>query len=280
LGVDNVPMRKGQTFLTPKRREVFLQMLGAGLTVDKAARAIGVSRDTVYGWRRSDECFRRDWEAAIDISTDAVEAGLLEAAKNGDVTASIFLLRSRKPEIYNRGLAIRHQMLQLALDKQRAEMAQPPLLEGRAMQVDGIRTSHITTIAMPWNGRDRSPHCPSFDPYGDHEGDPEIVPIEQDGSGLAMDLPDSVMCIHHSEPHEHLPASLTADGQPVPPAAATDLWRRILAFNRLFHEAYPALSPKQRAGYADPIEAPASDDDSSGGDPPDEPDWTGGFGRP
>ena len=33
-------------------------MLGAGLTIEKAAKAIGVTRETCYQWRRADASFR------------------------------------------------------------------------------------------------------------------------------------------------------------------------------------------------------------------------------
>jgi hypothetical protein len=112
---------KGRTLLSPKRRAIFLEMIGAGLTIEKAAKAIGVTRETCYQWRRTDPIFRQEWEAAIDISTDQVEAGLFKSARDGDVTAAIFLLRSRKPEIYNPNLVLRREMLQLALAKAKAD---------------------------------------------------------------------------------------------------------------------------------------------------------------
>ncbi len=129
-GAECAAMDMERTKLTPKRRKVFLEMLGAGLTIEKAAKAIGVTRETCYQWRRADASFREDWEAAIDISTDQVEAGLFQSARDGDVTAAIFLLRSRKPEVYNPNLVIRRQMLQLALERARAEAGAALTIEG------------------------------------------------------------------------------------------------------------------------------------------------------
>jgi hypothetical protein len=55
-------------------------MLSAGLTFERAAKAIGVTCQMAYLWRRTDESFQRDWEEAVDISIDVVEAGLAESA--------------------------------------------------------------------------------------------------------------------------------------------------------------------------------------------------------
>jgi transposase-like protein len=55
--------KRGSTLPTSKRREIFLQMLAAGLTVERAAKAIGVTRMTCYQWRRADAQFRAEWEA-------------------------------------------------------------------------------------------------------------------------------------------------------------------------------------------------------------------------
>jgi hypothetical protein len=122
--------KRGHTLLTPKRRAVFLEMIGAGLTIERAAKAIGVTRMTCYQWRRTDAQFRAEWESAIDDSIEKVETGLIEAAAGGDVTAAIFLLRSRKPDIYNPNLVLRRAMLQLALEKARAEASSVLTIEG------------------------------------------------------------------------------------------------------------------------------------------------------
>jgi hypothetical protein len=184
---------------------------------------------------------------------------------------------------------VRQAMLKLALAKAQADADATngtPMLEGQAMTTDGIRTNFIHIIAMPFNWRDRSPHAPDFYPYGDDDNR-EIVPVVQDGSGLTMALPESVMCIHHSQPYEHLPASLHCDGREIDPKASTDLWRRIQAHNRWFAAAYPALLPKRTEGYARPDDAgPHEEDDDpppiiepSDDDPPPF-DHLGGFGRP
>jgi hypothetical protein len=157
-------MRKGDTFLTPKRREVFLSMLAASRTVEEAARAVGVNRITAYNWRKRDPDFKREWEEAVDVSVDKVEAGLIRAAEDGDITASIFLLRNRKPETYNPNLVLRREMLKLALEKARAELNGPPLIEGQAIRSDRTlaELQPITVFAMPANLRAASSGTPHF----------------------------------------------------------------------------------------------------------------------
>jgi hypothetical protein len=161
------------------------------------------------------------------------------------------------------------------------------MIEGQAIITNGIRSDFIHIIAMPFNWRDRSPHAPGLDPYGDDETH-EIVPVAQDGSGLTMALPERAIRIHHSAPYEHLPASLHGDSGEIDPRASTDLWRRILARNRWLAAAYPDLVPRRPEGYADePIKnaEPHEEDDDPPPiiDPPDDDppplDHLGGFGR-
>jgi transposase-like protein len=118
---------------TPKKRETFLRALATGtMTVEQAAEAIGVDRRTVYKWRDALPEFRQGWDVAVDASADKLEARLHELALGGDVTALIFLLRSRKPEVYNPTLVLRRAMLELALAKARAETGTVPTIEGQA----------------------------------------------------------------------------------------------------------------------------------------------------
>jgi hypothetical protein len=99
---------------------------------EAAAKLIGAGRQTVYNWRQEHEGFRQAWDEAIDVCVEAVETKVFDLARNGDITACIFLLRSRRPEVYNPNLVIRRTMLQLALEKAKAE-AGALLIEGQAV---------------------------------------------------------------------------------------------------------------------------------------------------
>jgi hypothetical protein len=90
-------------------------------TLNPAARA-AARADRNFPAARRDAAFRAAWDDAIDACTDTLEAKLQELALAGDVTALIFMLRSRMAEVYNPNLVTRKAMLQLALEKARAEI--------------------------------------------------------------------------------------------------------------------------------------------------------------
>jgi hypothetical protein len=278
-----------RTIRTPKARAAFLDALEVTCSVEKACHTAGLTRSAVYRWREDDADFKAAWEDVINGIVDDAHAKMLQQARTDDspagVTARNIILRAYLPEIYNPNLVLRRDMLRLALEKQRLEM--PPLIEGRAIMENGIRTDFIHTTAMPFNWRTPTPHAPKFDPYGDDaEALREILPVEQDGSGQAMPLPEFCVCVHHEEPHEYLPASLLCDGQVVDPKAATDLWFRIRAHNHWLAKAYPILAAQAQNRMAAPQDSMSEDpppDDSphpEDDDPPDEIDYSGGFGRP
>jgi hypothetical protein len=278
-------MKSTRSAFTPKRRAAFLAAIAKGMSAEAAATAIGVTRRTVYHWRETDPQFKQDWIEASDLSVDALETKLYDLAKEGDITALIFSLRSRRAEVYNPNLCIRRSMLQLALDKARSEAAGVPLMiEGQVAGRNGvtINTEPIGIIQMPWNGRGPSPHVPVYDL--DSAEPVNIVPVEQSGEGRTMNLPRRAMCEHHSAPFDHLPVHLMADGKTVPPAAATDLWARIRAHNEWLLRAYPALAEPAPVPY--PTRQFASTADDEDGHDDDEPptpadiDYSGGFGRP
>jgi transposase len=49
------------------KRAAFLQALGKGATVAKAAKLAGVSEGTLYKWREDDETFDADWAHLIQV---------------------------------------------------------------------------------------------------------------------------------------------------------------------------------------------------------------------
>jgi hypothetical protein len=122
---------------------------------------------------------------------DEAEAKLFDQACNDDgpagVTSRLALLRAHRPSIYSRGLALRHEMMQLAIEEKRRTLEAPTLIDGQVTTTNGIRADFVGIISMPWNRRDHPPHCPQYNPRdGEGEGEPEIVPVPQDGSGLDL----------------------------------------------------------------------------------------------
>ena len=119
--VPNAPMGTRGTYGTPRRRTAFIAAIAAGKSVEDAAKLIGAGRRTVYHWRADHEEFAREWDDARGACADKMEAVLTDIALGGDTEALKFMLRARKPETYNPNLLIRQQMLQLALERARAE---------------------------------------------------------------------------------------------------------------------------------------------------------------
>lgn len=96
----------------PKKRRVwkpaFLKALLELGTVTAACDAAGIGRRTVYQERQRDEEFAIAWADVEAASTDQLEAEAHRRAVNGSDTLLIFLLKSRKPEIYRENVKVEH----------------------------------------------------------------------------------------------------------------------------------------------------------------------------
>src|SRR6516165_7484807 len=112
-----------RTIRTQKTRRILLAQLAATGSVEKACAAAGIGRSAAYAWRRECEEFRAEWNNVIDGLVDEAEAKLFDQARNDDgpagVTSRLVLLRAHRPLIYNRGLALRHEMMQLTIEEKR-----------------------------------------------------------------------------------------------------------------------------------------------------------------
>lgn len=102
------------------RRARFLKILAATANVSRAARDAGVSSSSLYRHRAINALFAKAWDAAIGEALDALEEVLIERARDGvekpvffggKVTGTVrvysdqlgmFLLRARRPQIYDR----------------------------------------------------------------------------------------------------------------------------------------------------------------------------------
>lgn len=104
--------------LTPERKRAFLLTLADTGQVKRAAQTIGMSRETVYQWRREDPEFAKAWERALEIAAEGLEDEAYRRAHDGveepvhymgmavdtvtkySDTLLIFLLKGMKPEKY------------------------------------------------------------------------------------------------------------------------------------------------------------------------------------
>jgi len=103
------------------RRRKFLAVLKEGANVSRALRAAGLASSTAYSHRNRFEGFRRDWDEALSAALDELESALMERALKGvekpvfyrgeqvsmvrtySDAAAMFMLRARRPEVYDRG---------------------------------------------------------------------------------------------------------------------------------------------------------------------------------
>ena len=86
------------TKLTAEKRERFCSILADGSSVTAAAKAIDVSRASLYSARALDPEFAAAWDEAIESGTDTLEDGAVKRAKNSSDPLLMFLLKGRRPE--------------------------------------------------------------------------------------------------------------------------------------------------------------------------------------
>lgn len=84
------------------KKQAFCDLLVDGQTPERAAKAIGVVRATVYNWKAADPAFAVRWDEARERKIEAVENVLYQQAMAGDLGAICFFLKAHKPHIYNR----------------------------------------------------------------------------------------------------------------------------------------------------------------------------------
>jgi len=87
---------KGKRKLTIKMRENVLDCLSHDLSVDVAARIVGVAKSTIYEWCKEYPSFKRLMDSAREKSVLSIKKYLFKAAKGGYVT------ELRVKELYNK----------------------------------------------------------------------------------------------------------------------------------------------------------------------------------
>jgi hypothetical protein len=95
-------MRGSRTIRTTKNRAAVLRELAAGWSVHSATQRAGIGYVSYYDWRSDDPTFRAEADAAIEAATDLLEDEARRRAMDTSDLLLIFLLRSRRPRIYNR----------------------------------------------------------------------------------------------------------------------------------------------------------------------------------
>lgn len=84
----------------PKWEDKFIDLLISSGSVSLAARGSGVSRATVYNYRKSSAQFAARWDEALDEGLELLEAEAWSRARKQSDTLLIFLLKANRPDKY------------------------------------------------------------------------------------------------------------------------------------------------------------------------------------
>lgn len=102
--------REGKSRSKPWSRERWLEVYSEKGTVTAACKAVGISRDTAYRYRKLEPDFAAAWDREEQAVTDVLEQTLVEVALDmkhpGQVRALEFALKSRRPTKYRESLKI------------------------------------------------------------------------------------------------------------------------------------------------------------------------------
>ena len=86
------------------RKHTFLAAQKSGASTTDAARIARVHRTTPYFWRDQDPEFAQAWRESRDTLIENLEIEAFQRAAKGNDRLLMFLLKSFKPETYNRRL--------------------------------------------------------------------------------------------------------------------------------------------------------------------------------
>ena len=77
-------------------KKAMLQALEQTLGIVTAAcKIVGISRETHYDWLKSDEAYKAAVDSIQDITLDFAESQLHKQIKDGEVTSTIFYLKTK-----------------------------------------------------------------------------------------------------------------------------------------------------------------------------------------
>lgn len=108
----------------------------------EACKAAGVSRTYAYKQRREDPEFAEVWADCIERGTEILEQIAVRRAAEGSDTLMMFILKSRRPEVYRENVHHEH-------DHQHHVEGQIELLDGRQpIQVNAAKRREAARLLL------------------------------------------------------------------------------------------------------------------------------------
>lgn len=92
---------------TAARKARYVEAYAALATTAHAAAHAGVSRSQAWRWQVADPKFAQAIQEAREANTERLEASAFQRAMEGDTALTIFLLKSRRPDIYRDRIDLR-----------------------------------------------------------------------------------------------------------------------------------------------------------------------------
>lgn len=127
-----------------ERKAVFLAEFAKSCLVGQSAHMAGVSRGTIWRWRKEDKKFKRDFERVREIAFSIVQDEMHRRAINGvervnkygtyreySDTLAMFIAKAHRPHVYG--------------DKMRAEISGP---NGTPLQLDDSKLASKLNMIM------------------------------------------------------------------------------------------------------------------------------------
>lgn len=81
--------------VTHKKRQMLVALEQNLCVVSTAAREVGITRKTHYDWMKKDSRYKAEVEDLENVTLDFAESELHRQIKDGNTTATIFLLKTK-----------------------------------------------------------------------------------------------------------------------------------------------------------------------------------------
>ncbi len=94
--------------LTPEKIARFIALVDSGTAIGVAAKAIDVTRQSLYALRDKNKEFAAAWAEAWDHITDVLEDSVYKRAMSTSDLLAIFMLKARRPETYRENVNHNH----------------------------------------------------------------------------------------------------------------------------------------------------------------------------